>query len=161
MSSGIQHLVGGLSVAILLVLVVLMYGYPASTTDEHEEKAPFGDDTKLFWTLFVGLTVAVLLVVLAVGFLSAPTVPAGRPVMVVSSDGSSLPSAFSTASHRTSSFSDLSDLSSLSSLSSLGSLGSLSSLSDFSTLDSFSSSDISTSLGALSDSLSSSVTQSI
>jgi hypothetical protein len=137
----IQQTVGGLSVAILVLLVVLVYGHSYSTTDEKEAKAPFGGETKLFWNAFVGLTVAVLLVVLVVGFLGQPA--ATPKIHVVSeSGGSSFPSAMSTGSGFPSS--TLSDLSSFSSFSTLST-----------SLDSFSSSDISTSLGALSDSLSS------
>ena len=140
----IQQTVGGLSIAILLVLVVLVYGHSYSTMDEKETTTPFGSETKLFWNAFVGLTVAVLLVVLVVGFLggSTPAEPRDQIRVLVSSDDS-FPSAMSTGSSRYSSISDLSSFSSLST-----------------TLDSFSSSDISTSLGALSDSLSS-ISQSI
>ena len=141
----IQQTVGGLSIAILLVLVVLVYGHSYSTTDEKEATTPYGSETKLFWNAFVGLTVAVLVVVLVVGFLGGGQRSAGDPdqirVLVSSDDG--FPSAMSTGSSRYSSISDLSSFSSLST-----------------TLDSFSSSDISTSLGALSDSLSS-ISQSI
>jgi hypothetical protein len=138
----IQQTVGGLSVAILVLLVVLVYGHSYSTTDEKEAKAPFGGETKLFWNAFVGLTVAVLLVVLVVGFLGQPAATPKIHVVVSESGGSSFPSAMSTGSGFPSS--TLSDLSSFSSFSTLST-----------SLDSFSSSDISTSLGALSDSLSS------
>ena len=133
----IQQTVGGLSIAILLTLAVLVYGHSYASTDEKESKTPFGSDTKLFWSIFVWLTVAVLLVVLVVGFLVQPASSTPQ-IRVLVSDASSLPSAMSTGTA-------LSDLSSFSSFSST--LGS--------SLDSFSSSDISTSLGALSTSLSS------
>ena len=69
MTSIIDQTVGGLSIAILLTLVVFAYGYPQATKDEKESKAPFGDESRLFWNIFVGLTTVVLVLVVVVGFL--------------------------------------------------------------------------------------------
>ena len=62
--------VGGLSLAILLTLVIFAYGYPYTVNTEEEAKAPFGEDTKLFWNIFVGLTALVLILVVVVGFVA-------------------------------------------------------------------------------------------
>ena len=154
MTTIIDQTVGGLSIAILLTLVVFAYGYPHAAQDEKEGKAPFGEDSRLFWNIFVGLTTVVLVLVVVVGFL----VPCGggRRAAVV----------------RVVRPEDVSFMSTGSGFSSLGSLGggdkSVSALetpSAFSTLsksanDSFSfssvsdiaSKDISTSLKALSES---------
>ena len=69
MTTIIDQTVGGLSIAILLTLVVFAYGYPHATQDEKEGKAPFGEDSRLFWNIFVGLTTVVLVLVVVVGFL--------------------------------------------------------------------------------------------
>jgi len=146
----VQQTVNGLSIAILLVLVVLVFGYSHAADDDddddgdpHRSSNPFGCHSKLFWNIFVTLTVTVLLAVLFVSSLSL----GGRtqpPSVVVWTDS---------AAPTTSSSSPLG----ISSFSTLGG----SRLTTLSSLDSFSSADISTSLGALSDSLSSSVSQSL
>ena len=79
----IDQTVGGLSVVILLTLVVFAYGYPYASEDEEDGKAPFGDDSKLFWNIFVGLTIVVLVLVLVVGFVVPCTKYGQRPNRIV------------------------------------------------------------------------------
>ena len=69
-ASLVNQTVGGLSLAILLTLVIFAYGYPYTVNTEEEAKAPFGEDTKLFWNIFVGLTALVLILVVVVGFVA-------------------------------------------------------------------------------------------
>lgn len=65
----IDQTVGGLSIAILLTLIVFVYGYPRAAQTEEDGKRPFGDDSHLFWNIFVGITTVVLVLVVVVGFL--------------------------------------------------------------------------------------------
>ena len=78
-SNIIDQTVGGLSIVILLTLVVFAYGYPHASQNEDESKAPFGEDSRLFWNIFVGLTTVVLVLVVVVGFLVPCAGSAGRP----------------------------------------------------------------------------------
>ena len=52
-ASLVNQTVGGLSLAILLTLVIFAYGYPYTVETEEEAKAPFGDDSRLFWNIFI------------------------------------------------------------------------------------------------------------
>ena len=81
MATIIDQTVGGLSVAILLTLVVFAYGYPYASGNDEDSKAPFGDDSRLFWNIFVGLTAVVLVLVVVVGFL-VPCGGGGRAAVV-------------------------------------------------------------------------------
>ena len=147
----VTQTVGGLSIAILFTLVAFIYGYPAATASSSDDTqndkpvsaAPFGDDSTLFWNIFVGMTVTVLVVVVLVGFVS--------------------PSSSASSSDGTTSiaFINTEDLESLDSLRSMRTPSTLSTLSQSmgngftfsSSLSSMSSADISTSLGALSQSI--------
>lgn len=151
-NSVVTQTVGGLSIAILFTLVAFIYGYPAATTsssddaqnDKQATAVPFGDDSTLFWNIFVGMTVTVLIVVVLVGFVSPSS---SRP-----------PSRGTTTGMG---FINTDDLESLDSLRSMRTPSTLSTLSQSmgngftfsSSLSSMSSADISTSLGALSQSI--------
>ena len=146
MSNIIQQTVGGLSIAILFTLVAFIYGFPRATNDKDDTTknaaVPFGEDSKLFWNIFVGLTVTVLVIVVLVGFISPSS----------SSCNGNAP---------TNMFINTDDLDSIGSVRSMRTPSTLSTLSQSmgngftfsSSLSSMSSGDITTSLGALSQSI--------
>ena len=157
-SNIIDQTVGGLSIVILLTLVVFAYGYPYASQNDDDTKAPFGEDSRLFWNIFVGLTTVVLVLVVVVGFLVPCTGRAGRPRHVQVMPGGPAPiemediSFMSTGSGYSLGGGDKlgSDLDTPSSFSTMSK-----SANDSFSFSSIASDDISTSLKALSESSSS------